>query len=151
MPLHTWQTDLSINTQKADIRSMRDWLKEHAPPVPSTDADVIGKFLRCIIISNAEWDGVPLQVTLPRPHLAGPMPWSNLELPGTAREVTDCDDFDSELTKFFLRAFVLGFALGLSGALTLYGLRHHLPTFSIGHSLAHEEGSERQPGVAHAQ
>jgi len=130
---------------------MRDWLKEHAPPVPSTDADVIGKFLRCIIISNAEWDGVPLQVTLPRPHLAGPMPWSNLELPGPAREITVPDEFEYQLMMFFLRSFALGVGLTLAIAAGVIAIRHYLPSFSFGHSSAHEESSGRQSGVAPAQ
>lgn len=149
MSLHTWQTDLSINAKKTDIRTMRDWLKEHAPPVPSTDADVIGKFLRCTIICNAEWDGVPLHITLPRPHLAAPGPWdNNWRSPGPAREVTDSDAFH-EILPFLLRASMLGVAVGLLPA--LYSLRHQLPAFSLGHSPAHEVASERQPGVAHAQ
>lgn len=129
---------------------MRDWLKDNAIPVPSTDADVVAKFLRYVILSNAEWDGVPLQITLPRPHLAGSMPWSNVGLPGTTREVTDSDDFQ-DFVSLIWRTFALGFVLGLSVALTLYALRHHLPSFSFGHSPAHEQGSERQSGVAHAQ
>ena len=150
MSLHTWETNLSINTQKTDVLAMRDWLKEYAAPVPSTDADVIAKFLRCTLISNAEWDGVPLDISLPRPHLAGSLPWSNLELPGTTREVTDNDDFQ-DFVSLIRRTFALGFALGLSVALGLYALRHHLPSFSFGHSSGHEEGSERQSSVVHAQ
>lgn len=69
MESQTWQTTLTITTTKTDFPKLRAWLEEHAAPVPSTDADVIAKYLRCIIVAKCQEDAIPLHITLPRPNL----------------------------------------------------------------------------------
>jgi hypothetical protein len=68
MSFQPWFTTLTIKTNSQTFRDVREWLDEHAPPVPSRDDDALAKYLRCVILSNSEWDGVSLQVELPRPR-----------------------------------------------------------------------------------
>jgi hypothetical protein len=72
MGFHTWKTTLTVRTSDESLRDIREWLDEHAPPVPSRDDDALAKYLRCVILSNSEWDGVSLTLDLPRPSLHEP-------------------------------------------------------------------------------
>ena len=58
MPSTTWKTTITVNINENDFRDMREWLDEHAAPVPSRNADVLSKFISATINSNAQWDGI---------------------------------------------------------------------------------------------
>lgn len=73
---NTWTTRLTLTTDEQTFADVRDWLQEHdtANIPPRRNDDALAKYLRCVLISNTEWDKVGLGVSLdrPRPQL---MPW----------------------------------------------------------------------------
>lgn len=77
MSSHTWQTSLTIETSQNDLALMRRWLGEHAPPIPSRNADVLAKFARAVLTTNAGWEGVYCSFTLDRPKPVISRPWAN--------------------------------------------------------------------------
>lgn len=76
MAIQTWKTDLLTDLDQSSLRELRTWLKLHARPVPSRDADVIAKYLRTVINNNSAWDGVPVVFKIYRPERPG-QPWQN--------------------------------------------------------------------------
>jgi hypothetical protein len=75
MDRNSWISTLTIETNPADIAGMRDWLGEHAPPVPSRNSDVLAKFVAHTLISNAHWDGVFAGFRVSRPQPVIDAPW----------------------------------------------------------------------------
>jgi hypothetical protein len=75
MTRNSWTTTLTIDTNPTDIADMRDWLGEHAPPVPSRNSDVLAKFVAHTLISNAHWDGVFAGFKVSRPQPVITAPW----------------------------------------------------------------------------
>jgi hypothetical protein len=74
MDSNTWTAKLTIEANPTDIWRIRAWLDEHAPPIPSRNADVLSKYIRCVLITSAEYDNIGCRFALdpPRPVL---MPW----------------------------------------------------------------------------
>jgi hypothetical protein len=71
---HTYLANLTIHTEPRDFRDMREWLAEYAQPVPQRDDHVLAKFIRSTLLSNAEWDGVYIDINVSRCRPAG-APW----------------------------------------------------------------------------
>ncbi|MCK1497902.1 hypothetical protein [Bradyrhizobium sp. 188] len=64
MDIQSWTSTLTLDLSTYDIGIMRLWLRDHAAPVPSTNRDVIGKYLNAHLATNLAWDG--LLTTPPR-------------------------------------------------------------------------------------
>ncbi|MCP3463076.1 hypothetical protein [Bradyrhizobium sp. CCGUVB23] len=73
---HTWTTRLTLTTDDQSFADVRDWLKENDTGniPPRRNDDVLAKYLRCVLISNSEWDKVGLGIQIDRPRPAR-LPW----------------------------------------------------------------------------
>ncbi|MDE5440424.1 hypothetical protein GWG65_02965 [Bradyrhizobium sp. CSA207] len=58
MDIQSWTSTLTLDLSTYDIGIMRLWLRDHAAPVPSTNRDVIGKYLNAHLATNLAWDGL---------------------------------------------------------------------------------------------
>jgi hypothetical protein len=77
MNSNTWNTTLTIETTQDDLTKMRRWLEEHAPPMPSRNADVLAKFIRAMLITDAGWERVFCGFALERPKPVMTRPWAH--------------------------------------------------------------------------
>ncbi|MGJ4972901.1 hypothetical protein ACQR1N_30985 [Bradyrhizobium sp. HKCCYLRH1073] len=77
MDTNTWNTTLTIETTQNDLTKMRRWLDEHAPPAPSRNADVLAKFMRAMLVTDAGWEGVFCDFALERPKPVITRPWAH--------------------------------------------------------------------------
>jgi hypothetical protein len=64
--LETWTMTVIVEADDNDFRDMREWLEEHAGPVPIRNADVLAKFVSATLNSNAQWDGVHCRFAIER-------------------------------------------------------------------------------------
>jgi len=74
MTIQTWLTTLTIESEPRDIARIRESLAQHAPPVPSRNADVLSKFILTVLKNNAEYEGAFCTFKIKRPILPGE-PW----------------------------------------------------------------------------
>lgn len=50
-----------------DMAPVREWLAEHGGSVPRAHANAARAFLEALILSNAQWDNIPLSVRCDAP------------------------------------------------------------------------------------
>lgn len=68
MASQSWQTTLTTNLTETSIAEMRDWLRINGAAVPARNDDVLAKYLAHVLISNSLWDGISLDIVIPRPR-----------------------------------------------------------------------------------
>ncbi len=76
MDSQTWTTTLTIRTDDQSFLEIREWLADYDAdnPSPRRNDDLLAKYLRCVLDSNNQWDGIRLGIGLSRPRLAR-LPW----------------------------------------------------------------------------
>jgi len=78
MDLNTWNTTLTAKIDEDAVHRMRDFLRRNLTSVPFRNRDVIAKYLRHVIESNNDWDGISAPVAFTRPQLAS-QHWQGFE------------------------------------------------------------------------
>jgi hypothetical protein len=76
MSLTTWNTTLTAKIDDDAVQAMRNFLRQNLASVPFRRGDVITKYLRHVIESNNEWDGIDAPVAFTRPLLTS-RPWQS--------------------------------------------------------------------------
>ncbi|CAL80016.1 hypothetical protein BRADO6384 [Bradyrhizobium sp. ORS 278] len=76
MDIQTWKTTLIIKTDEQTIQDLREWFAERDAdnPQPRRNDDLLAKYLRNVLTSNNDWDGVSLGIDVRRPHPLR-LPW----------------------------------------------------------------------------
>ncbi|MDA9426236.1 hypothetical protein [Bradyrhizobium sp. CCBAU 53380] len=78
MSSQAWKATLTIKTDDQSLQDVREWLAEHAAsePPPRRNDDALAKYLRLVLASNRDWDGVSLGIDVRRPRPVR-MPWEH--------------------------------------------------------------------------
>src|SRR5262245_30464308 len=134
MSLQTWSTTLLIEPSQNDLALMRLWIEDNGLPVLSRNSDVVAKFVRGLLLSNASWHGVHcdfvVQLAIPvqsdRPH-------DGLEWYGGHRQYEPRNSL-SLAVRGFAALMVLA-CIGLT-AFRYFALTPHLPVswYNTGHA-----------------
>ncbi len=54
---------ITLTITAPDMGAVRDWLREHSGSAPRAAGDALWRYAFAVLVSNSEWDGVPVTVT----------------------------------------------------------------------------------------
>ncbi len=152
---NTWTTRLTLTTDEQTFADVREWLTEHDTSTipPRRNDDALAKYLRCVLISNSEWDKVGLGISLDRPRPLR-MPWQQGyegETPPAPEAVRD-QRAAARRRQFAVDCFALGMLLivGATAFAARSVLSRHQPPSLPGYTTSHDVTASPQAQLAGA-